>query len=491
MHINEYENLDAVGMAELVRKKELKPSELTEEAIRRIEQFNPAVNAVVYKNYEYARKLAAEQDAQIASGEAQGPFFGVPFLLKDILGDFEGWPTTIGSRMLQNRVLPKTCFYVDRLLKSGLVFLGKSNTPEYGILPTTENTLYGPARNPWNLDFSTGGSSGGAAAAVAAGMFPGAHGNDGGGSIRIPASSCGVIGFKPSRARNSLGPDFGHVIAGFVDEHVLTRTVRDSAAFLDATQGHIPGDPYMSWPMERPFSEEVGRDPGQLRIAYAKTRITGEPVHPECAAAIDEAVKMLESLGHVCEEASPMIPPREFVEAFTAIWWSGIAYAITLLGLERGAPPQPDELEPLTQAVMAAGGAVSAPEFQLSEMVVHGVGREMARFQQTYDIWLTPTMPKPTIRNGQVDVMETDLEKAYANIPDYNQFCCIQNATGQPAVSLPITTDKDGKPLGLMFSARNGEESTLFRLASQLEEAMPWKDRKAQAYLEAAAAPAG
>ncbi len=436
MHINEYEKLDAVGMAELVRKKEVKPSELTEEAIRRVEQHNHAVNAEDYKNYEYARKLAAEQDTQIASGAAQGeqPFFGVPFLLKDILGDFEGWPTTIGSRMLQKRVLPKTCFYVDKLLKSGLVFLGKSNSPEYGILPTTENTLYGPARNPWNLDFSTGGSSGGAAAAVASGMFPGAHGNDGGVSIRIPASSCGVIGFKPTRARNSLGPDFGHIIAGFVDEHVLTRTVRDSAAFLDATQGHIPGDPYMSWPMTRPFSVEVGRDPVRLRIAYAKTKITGEPVQP-------------------------------------------------------GAPPQPGELEPLTQAVMAAGGTVSAPEFQLSEMIAQGVGREMARFQQTYDIWLTPTMPKPTIRNGMVDVNETDLEKAYANIPDYNQFCCIQNATGQPAVSLPLTTDKDGKPLGLMFSARNGEESTLFQLASQLEEAMPWKDRKAVAFRKAAAAP--
>ena len=487
MNSNEYEGLDAVGMAELVRKKEVKPSELTEEAIRQIERFNPVVNAVVFTDYDRARRIASEQDSQTA----KGPFFGVPFLLKDILGDLEGWPSTIGSRMLTKRVMPKTCYYVERLEKAGLNFLGKSNAPEYGLLPTTENVLYGPARNPWNLEYSTGGSSGGAAAAVAAGMFPAAHGNDGGGSIRIPASSCGVIGFKPSRARNSLGPDFGHIIAGFVDEHVLTRTVRDSAAFLDATHGHIPGDPYMSWPVERPFLEEVGRDPGKLRIAYSKTRLTGEPVHPDCIAALEETIKVLESLGHTVEEAAPMIPAKEFLESFTAIWWSGIAFAVDLLGVERGQPFQEGELEALTQSIHAAGTAVTAPQFQFAELIAQSMGRELARFHMTYDCWLTSTMPEPTIRNGLVNVNESDLQKAYAPIPDYNTFCCIQNATGQPSVSLPLHWNEAGMPVGLMFSARNGEESVLFRLAAQLEQAKPWNNRRAQAHIEAAAVSRG
>ncbi|MHA6493287.1 amidase [Pseudomonas borbori] len=481
MSFTEYPEFDAVGLAELVRKGDVLPSELAEEAIRRIEAFNPAVNAVVYKAYDMARALAAQQD----SAQPSGPLHGVPFLLKDILGDCQGMPSTLSSRMLRERMMTLDCELVSRLRKAGLNFVGKSNTPEFGILPTSESAYYGPARNPWNLDYSTGGSSGGAAAAVATGMVPAAHGNDGGGSIRIPASCCGLVGLKPTRARNSLAPDFGELLGGLLDEHVLTRTVRDSAALLDATHGAVPGDPYRAPPMSGLFLNEVTRQPGRLRIAFSRVDPAGRPLHPDCIAAVEQTAKLLESLGHSVEEAQPQIEHESFVGAFTTMWFSGIAFAVELMSMQLGRPPQAGELEGLTRAVHQRGLTVSAVEFQLSELVLQQVGREMARFHQTYDCWLTPTLATPPLRNGVVDVQQEDLEKAYAPIVDYSPFTAIHNASGQPAVSLPLHWNAEGLPIGVMLSAGFGEEALLFRLAGQLEQAKPWKDRRPELFLQA------
>ena len=482
MSFSEYPTFDAVGLAELVRNKEVLPSELTEEAIRRIEAFNPAVNAVVYKAYDMARALAARQDGAAPTG----PLHGVPFLLKDILGDCQGLPSTLSSRMLRDRVMPQDCELVSRLRKAGLNFIGKSNTPEFGILPTSESAYYGPVRNPWNLDYSTGGSSGGAAAAVATGMVPAAHGNDGGGSIRIPASCCGLVGLKPTRARNSLAPDFGDLLGGLLDEHALTRTVRDSAALLDATQGMVPGDPYRAPPVSGSFLAEVTRHPGSLRIAFSRVDPAGRPLHRDCIAAVEETAKLLESLGHTVEEAQPQIEQESFVGAFTTLWFAGIAFAVELMSMQLGRPPQAGELEGLTQAVRERGLAVSAVEFQLSEFVLQQTGREMARFHQRYDCWLTPTLATPPIRNGIVDVQEQDLQKAYAPIVDYSPFTALHNASGQPAISLPLHWNAEGLPIGLMLSAAFGDEALLFRLAGQLEQASPWKDKRPELFIHTA-----
>lgn len=473
MSFSEYPRYDAIGLAELVKRKEVSPEELLEEAIRRIETFNPAVNAVVHKAYDLARASLAQQ-----RGEPRGALYGVPFLLKDILGDCQGMPSKLSSRMLRERLMTQDCELVARFRKAGLIFVGKTNTPEFGILPTTECTYYGAARNPWNLDYSTGGSSGGAAAAVATGMVPAAHGNDGGGSIRIPASCCGLVGLKPTRARNSLAPDFGELLSGLLDEHVLTRSVRDSAALLDATHGAVPGDPYRAPPVNGTFLGETQRDPGRLRIAFSRVDLYGRPLHQDCIAAVEKTARLLESLGHQVEEAQPNIEAESFNQSFATLWFAGIAFAVELMAMQLGRRPQPGELEGLTRAVHQRGLGVSAVEYQLCELLLQQVGREMAQFHQRYDCWLTPTLATPPLRNGSIDVQEENLDKAYAPIADYSPFTAIHNASGQPAISLPLHWNEAGLPIGLMFSAAVGEEALLLRLAAQLEQANPWQDRQ-------------
>lgn len=480
MSFTEYPQFDAVGLAELVRNKDMLPSELLEEAIRRIEAFNPAVNAVVFKAYDLARNMAAAQDL----AKPSGPLHGVPFLLKDILGDCQGLPSTLASRMLCERVMPQDCELVSRFRQAGLVFVGKTNAPEFGILPTTEGAFYGAARNPWNLEYSTGGSSGGAAAAVATGMVPAAHGNDGGGSIRIPASCCGLVGLKPTRARNSLAPDFGELLSGLLDEHVLTRTVRDSAAILDATHGVVPGDPYRAPTMHGSFLQQLSIEPGRLRIAFSRVDLAGRPLHADCIAAVEHTAKLLLSLGHEVEEASPQIDQPSFVDAFSALWFSGIAFAVELMTLQLGRGPLPGELEGFTHGVHQRGLGMSAVDYQMSELVLQQAGREMARFHQTYDCWLTPTLAAPPLRNGVVDVQQTDVDKVYSPLLDYSPFTAIHNASGQPAISLPLHWNAQGLPIGLMLSAGVGEEALLLRLAGQLEQAQPWKDRRPPLFLQ-------
>ena len=386
---------DATALAELVRKKDVQPLELIDAAIERIEALNPRLNAVVTSMYEQARAAAR-------APLPDGPFRGVPFLLKDLLGSYAGVRQTWGTAFLQHYVPAHDAELVTRLKKAGLVILGKTNTPELGILPTTEPRLFGPSRNPWNPEHTTGGSSGGSAAAVASGMVPMAHANDGGGSIRIPASCCGLFGLKPTRARNPLGPDAGDLMCGLVAEHAVTRSVRDSAALLDATAGPDVGDPYWVPPPAGRFGDEVGRDPGRLRIAYAVKAPSGVPLHPDCVTAAEEAAKLCAGLGHEVEEASPQMDADLFSQSFLSIWAAGCAAGIDGWGYLTGRTPTQDQFEPLTWGLYEMGLQVSGSEYILAHAFLQRLSRAIAHFMLRYDVWLTPTLAEPPLLLGSL-----------------------------------------------------------------------------------------
>jgi amidase len=457
--------LDATAQAELVRKKEVKPIELVEAAISRIERLNPTLNAVITPMYELARTAA--------TGELpDGSFTGVPFLLKDILGAYAGVRMTLGSKLLQDFVPDHDSELVVRFKRAGLIILGRTNTPEFGILPTTEPLLFGPSRNPWNTDRTTGGSSGGSAAAVAAGMVPLAHGNDGGGSIRIPASCCGLFGLKPTRARNPLGPDFGDVMSGLVVEHALTRSVRDSAALLDATAGPDMGDPYWAPPPERQYLREVGADPGRLRIAFTTDTPVDVTVHADCVQAVKEAAKLCTDLGHEVEEKSLPLNAEMLINAFNVLWSAGTGSTIKALGATR------DQVEPLTWALKEMSDQFSAADYILAMQTLQAVSREIARFFQDYDVLLTPTLAEPPVPLETFDALPDNPMHGIERAILFASFTPICNVTGQPAMSVPLFWNDENLPVGSHFIGRFGEEDTLFRLAAQLEEARPWANRR-------------
>jgi amidase len=362
MAFPEYASHDGLGLAELVRKGEVTAAELVEEAIARIERHNPTLNAVIFEMYERARQVASGPPA----GGRGAPFQGVPFLLKDILGDHEGVPTTSATKILQGVPAAQDAELTRRFKKAGLIPLGKTNVPEIGTMPTTEPHLYGPARNPWNPDHSTGGSSGGSAAAVAAGIVPIAHANDGGGSIRIPASCCGLVGMKPTRARNPMGPLFGDMYGGLIMEHVVTRTVRDSAAVLDCTAGPDVGDPYWAPPVERSFLEEVSREPGRLRIACWPRNVDGAPIHDECEAAVRRTVDLLADLGHHVEEASLPVDAEAISAPFMAVWGAGAVATLDSIALATGRELKAEDFEPLTWSLYEQGRSVSGAQYMMA-----------------------------------------------------------------------------------------------------------------------------
>ena len=471
----ELSQFDATATAELVATGQVQPIELVDAAIERIERLNPKLNAVVTPLYDQARDAARSE-------LPPGPFRGVPFLLKDVLGFLAGVRHTSGSSYLRDYVPDHDSELVVRFKKAGLVILGKTNCPELGILPTTEPRLFGPARNPWNLERTTGGSSGGAAAAVASGMVPVAHANDGGGSIRIPASCCGLFGLKPTRARNPLGPDVGDIMGGLVAEHVLTRSVRDSAALLDATCGPGIGDPYWAPPRERPYREEVTRDPGRLRIALTTAAPSGSPVHADCIAAARDAAALCESLGHRVEEAAPHIDPGLFGQSFIAVWAAGCTASIDGMAFLTGRAPTADQFEPLTWALYEMGRQVSGPNYLLAHTMLQRASREVGRFMQIYDVWLTPTLADPPLPLGSFDSPPGDPLAGLRRAQQFVPFTPIANATGQPAMSVPLAWNSVGLPIGVHFFGRFGDEATLFRLAAQLEAARPWRDRRPPAF---------
>ena len=473
MGFKEYAAYDGLGLAALVAKRQVTPEELAEEAIGRIEKHNPQLNAVVYKMYEQGRDAARQ-----LAGRPGGRFRGVPFLLKDILGNYAGVPTTFGARFMADMPAAQDDTLVARFKAAGLVALAKTNVPEFGLLPTTESVLYGACHNPWSLEHSTGGSSGGSAAAVAAGIVPVAHANDGGGSIRIPASCCGLVGLKPTRGRNPLGPLLGDIIGGLICEHVVSRTVRDTAAMLDCTAGPEPGDPYAAPTPARPFFDEISAPAGRLRIAFAAKNFAGVPLHPECVAAVERTAALCAELGHVVEEASPPIDTGMMMQSFLTVWCSGLAMQIEAVAMLSGREAREELFEGVTWGLYQQGRQVTAAQYLLAVAMLQMQAREVGRFHERYDCWLTTTLGTPPIRLGTVDLTERDPMTALAPILDYVPFTPLQNTTGQPSISLPLHWTADGLPVGVMFTGRLGDEATLLRLAAQLEQAHPWKDRR-------------
>jgi amidase len=468
MAFSEYGNFDAIGLADLVRKKQVSPSELLDEAVARTARVDPKINAVVVKHYDYAAR-------QIDKGLPDGPFTGVPFLLKD-LDVIEGTRTTFGASLYKDNVSDHTGTLARRFLDSGVTIFGKSSSPEFGLLPTTESRLFGPTRNPWNLAHSSGGSSGGAAAAVAARILPLAHASDGGGSIRIPASASGVFGLKPSRARNPLGPDRGEGWGGFSCGHVVSISVRDSAAMLDAVHGPEPSSPYVAPPPARPFAEEVGRDPGRLRIAFTDKSPYGDAIDPEIAAAVQEIARLLDGLGHHVEERAPVLADDPAVVMSTVVA-ANTALSVRLAEARLGRAMTENDFEILTLASAHNAQKATSTDYVAAQLAAFQISRGLATFFESCDVLLCPTLCSPPLRIGELNSMSPDPSHLSPILRRYMPATSMFNMSGQPAMSVPLAWNAAGLPLGMMFAARYGDEATLFRLAAQLEHKRPWKHK--------------
>jgi amidase len=467
--------IDATEQARILRDGEASPGELLEEAIALLERLNPQLNAVIHPLFEQARQTAA--------GELpDGPFRGVPFLVKDLSCYMAGAPVHEGLRPLRDAgyVSDHDMWLAQRFRAAGFVILGRTNAPELGILPTTEPAAYGPTRNPWDLERSPGGSSGGSAAAVAAGIVAAAHANDGGGSIRIPASHCGLVGLKPSRARVSLAPDFGDVLGGLVAELAVTRSVRDAAAILDAVHGPAPGDPYAAPPPLRPFLEEVGADPGKLRIGVTTVPSGGQfEAHPECVTAATTAARVLEGLGHELEESHPAeLDDPDLIANFLVRWTAGIDWNLKYWGAVLGRELREDDVEPCTWALAEQGRSHTAGEFlRALEEAQASSRRAAAWWADGFDLLLTPTCAEPPPRLGEFDAPPENPFAPILRAVPFATFTAPFNTTGQPAISLPLHETTEGLPVGVQLVAPYGREDILLRVAAQLEQASPWADR--------------
>ncbi len=469
--------LDATAQAELVRTRRASSWELVEAAIARLERVNPTLNAVVIPLLEQARRNAS------SAALPDGPFRGVPFLLKDIACHAAGEPYHLGMRFLRRLGWTERddTYLAARFRAAGFVWLGRTNVPELGTQPTTEPLAYGPTKNPWDPARSPGGSSGGAAAAVAAGIVPVAHANDGGGSIRIPASACGLVGLKPSRGRTSLGPDAGEQWGGFVAEHVVSRSVRDTAAILDAVAGPMPGDPYFAPPPARPFAAEVGASPGRLRIGLMTTAPAGAAaVDPECVAAARRAAALLQDLGHAVEESHPAaLDEAEAAARFITVFASWTARDLAHCTDKTGQTIGPDDVEPMNRAVAAQGRAISAETYIRALDWLHAHTRRVAAWWTSgFDLLLTPTLAEPPPLLGQFTATADDPLRGFDRAVPFVTFTSPFNVTGQPAISLPLHWSADGLPIGVQLVAAYGREDVLLRVAAQLEAAQPWADRR-------------
>lgn len=467
-----YDSHDALGLAELVAKGDVTPGELLDEAIARAERLNPKINAVVHRCDDLARRA-------IASGLPGGPFRGVPFLLKDLYTEMEGTELCNGSALWAEYRSDHDTNLVARYKAAGLVIFGRTTSPEFGLTATTESRVHGDTRNPWDLSRSSGGSSGGASAAVAAGILPMANASDGGGSIRIPAAACGLFGIKPTRGRTPMGPDAGEGWAGMSTVHVVSRSVRDSAALLDATAGPDQGAPYYAEPPRRAYREEVGADPGRLRIALQRRAFNGAEVDPACIAAVEDAAKLCQDLGHEVEDAPVTADFDRLGAASFTIIKANIFSSARTRAVALGRDLREDDLEPITWATADQGSAVLAADYVEAVKTVHAVGRQVAVFMERYDIILSPTMATPPMELGRISLSRGDAEGYARDIGRAVGFTSLFNASGNPAMSVPLYWDgATGLPIGIQFAGRYGDEATLFRLGGQLEEARPWKDRR-------------
>jgi amidase len=469
--------LDATAHAHLVRTGQLRPIELVDAAIARIEAINPQLNAVIIPLFEQARARARQPLAP------DSPFCGVPLLVKDLICQTKGDPYHAGMRLLRDRGWRSDhdTYLAAKFRAAGFICVGRTNVPELGPLPTTEPLAYGPTRNPWDTTRSPGGSSGGSAAAVASGMVPVAHGNDGGGSIRIPASACGLVGLKPSHGRTSLGPDAGDTWNGAVAEHVLARSVRDTAAILDAVAGPMPGDPCVAPPPQRPFRQEADAPPGRLRIgllshAPAQTAV----VHPDCIAAADDAARLLASLGHHVEPAYPAaLDDAEFSIHFGAVVTSWTARDLDFWSAQTGHTIGPADVEPHTWELAHLGRSVSAAQYIAATVWLQGFTRRVAAWwADGFDLLLTPTMAEPPPILGELTATPDDPLRGFLRSIPLAAFTAAFNVTGQPALSVPLYWNTAGVPIGAHLVAAYGREDLLIRVGAQLEQARPWSHRR-------------
>lgn len=487
----EYTEYDGLGLAELVRKREVTASELLEAALARAEALNPRLNAIVMPMHEIARVRAREA--------LEGPFAGVPFLCKDLFQEYAGVPTSYGCKALKAaRYTPEQHAEITRRwLAAGVVVFGRTNTPEFGAKGITEPDAWGPARNPWNPDHTPGGSSGGSAAAVAARIVPMAGANDGGGSIRLPAGHCGLFGLKPGRGRTPWGPQYGELMHGAAMNHIVSRSVRDSAAMLDATHGPELNSLFHIVPPERPYLQEVGRDPGRLKIGFTTRSPIGTEVHPEAIEAVRRSARLLESLGHHVEEAEPAIDGLQMGKDFITMWFANCAATVDLIRAQTGCGRDGFELD--TLAMAAFGHVGRASDYVAGYLRWNDYARQLAEFHQRYDLFMTPTMALPPARVGQIRtppwqhaalrlILALGLERLLLKTGIVEQmvvenfkwvpFTQLGNLTGVPGMSVPLHWTADGLPLGTHFLAPHGGEGLLFRLASQLEQAAPWAARR-------------
>lgn len=467
----EYDRYDACGLASLVRRREIAPRELVLEGIARIERHNPRLNAVTYVAFDEALAAAG----QTLSG---GPFRGVPFLIKDMDTPVAGWPMTDGSAFLKNHRSDTDCELVRRYRAAGLMLLGRTNAPEFGIPGTTEGRHLGICRNPWNPDHSAGGSSGGSGAAVASGMVPMAHGSDGLGSIRIPSGLCGLVGLKPTQYRNPGGPDDSNRAHGLVVDHVLTRSVRDCAIMLDWT-GYPEADAPYAWPTKiRPYAEEIKTPPGPLRIAFHAATTHGGAVHEDVLQVFHQTVALLENLGHrLIEKPSLGIDWKAFYRAQMAVSGAMFAAEIDRWSERLGRPPEENELEPLAWAAYRAGKSVAASEVGAGLATLRVMARQILALWHDFEVLLTPVTITPAPRIGHLDPVHVEPREFHRRQGRVFNFTPPYNVTGQPSLSLPLGMSRDGLPIGMMFTARYADEATLLRLAAQLEQAQPWADR--------------
>jgi amidase len=462
---------DALGQAALVAARQVSAAELLEAAIARAAAVDPALNFMAQPLYERARAAA--------SGSFSGPFAGVPFLVKDLHMPIAGERSGEGSRLWDNYRPDYTSTLFERFAAAGLNSFGKTTTPEMGLTVTTESKATGLTRNPWNLAHSAGGSSGGAACAVAAGVVPIAHASDGGGSIRCPASACGLFGLKPSRGRVPMGPHHTESWLGMTVHHAVSRSVRDSAALLDAIHGSEPGSRYTAPAPDGSFLSHAGRDPGRLRIALMLVPSTSVAVDPEVGAAMLAAAKLLESLGHHVEEAAPDVSGAELGTAMTAIIGASTAAEVAGRLRQLGRDDAGDDIEPVTQMWVHIGKSTSALQLVAANDACQRAAVTVAQFQAHYDIILSPVFAHPPIELGKIDLSPPDMAEWTRNILGYSPFTALANQTGQPAMSLPLGMSRAGLPLGVMATGRYGDEALLFRLAGQLERAAPWAARRA------------
>jgi amidase len=481
---------DATELARRVRAGEVSSLELVEAAIAAIERVNPRLNAVVHRMYDSARE-AAKRPLPAA------PFAGVPMVVKDFDGFVAGAPFTASTRFLEGFVPDHDSEAIARLRRAGLLFLAKTNLPELALLGTTESSWRGPAHNPWHPDHTPGGSSGGSAALVAARAVPVAHGGDGGGSLRIPASNCGLVGLKATRGRIPTGPELGEGWGGYVQFGTLTRSVRDTAALLDVMAGPMPGDPYAAPPHPGSFVDELARPPGPLRIAFTTRSLFGKSTDPSCADAVTQTAHWLQELGHQVEEAHPQFERDVLVRAYLVQVGVGTAAEIDDMARWMRKTPRARDFEPATWFLRQVGQAMGGVDLQHARDAIQKAGRQLAAFHQRYDVLVSPTLAYPPVRLGELGLKPADrvglaalralpLRPAivaavtqlagdlFEKMPNTQLF----NQTGQPAISLPLHQSSAGLPIGVQFSAAFGDEATLLRLAGQLEQARPWIDRR-------------